>query len=48
MFSEVLKLAVVTCYKQYYKNYNGKRLKPHLKNQLPLNINIRQVNMIYI
>jgi len=37
----------VTCYKSYYKNSTEKRLKPHLKNQPLLNINIRQVNMNY-
>jgi len=47
MFSEVSKLTAVTYYKPYYKNYNEKRLKPHLKSQLPSNINIRQVNMNY-
>lgn len=38
---------VVTCYKSSYKNSTEKKLKPHLKNQPPLNMNIRQVNMNY-
>lgn len=47
MSSKISKLTVVTFYKSCYKNFKEKRLKTHLKDQLPLNTDIIQVNKNY-